>query len=264
MPLPRPDIKTINETFEQMGDMGILRAGIFNHQGGCWQDACNYFGTQRLIMETYDDPAWVHEFLGIILDYKLRFVESLKGARIDMLENGGGDGCMSVISPKIFAEYGVPYDKQTTAALHDIGIKTVYHTCGRMMAQLDLVKETGCDATETLTPPDMGGDADLRRSKRPWATPCASSAALTSSRALSAARRRRSAADRDVLGTSRAWRRLHHGRLRPLFRGRPREHPDLRRYCQGVHILRIETGPPRSTAAWFADPSCPQQAQGDT
>ena len=98
MPLPRPDIKRINAAFEQMGDIGILCAGIFNHQGGCWQDACNYVGSQKLIMETFDDPAWVHEFLDIILDCKLRFIESLKGARIDMLENGGGDGSMSEIN----------------------------------------------------------------------------------------------------------------------------------------------------------------------
>jgi uroporphyrinogen-III decarboxylase len=166
MPLPRPDIKSINAAFEQMGDMGILRAGIFNHQGGCWQDACNYYGSQKLIMETYDDPAWVHEFLGIILDYKLKFIESLEGARIDMLENGGGDGSMSVISPAIFEEYGVPYDTQTTDALRQIGIKTAYHTCGKMMAQLEQVKRIGCDASETLTPPDMGGDADLRKIKQ--------------------------------------------------------------------------------------------------
>jgi uroporphyrinogen-III decarboxylase len=166
MPLPRPDIKRINAAFEQMGDMGILRAGIFNHQGGCWQDACNYFGSQKLIMETYDDPAWVHEFLGIILDYKLKFIESLEGARIDMLENGGGDGSMSVISPAIFEEFAVPYDIQTTDALRQIGIKTAYHTCGKMMAQLEQVKRIGCDASETLTPPDMGGDADLRKIKQ--------------------------------------------------------------------------------------------------
>jgi uroporphyrinogen decarboxylase len=163
MPLPRPDIKTINATFEQMGDMGILRAGIFNHQGGCWQDACNYVGTQKLIMATYDDPAWVHEFLDIILDYKLKFIESLKGARIDVLENGGGDGSMSVISPAIFQEYGSAYDCQTTAALHSIGIRTVYHTCGKMMRQIDLLPGTGCDASETLTPRGMGGDADLAK-----------------------------------------------------------------------------------------------------
>jgi len=165
MPLPRPDIKRINEAFERMGDMGILRAGIFNHQGGCWQDACNYVGSQRMIMETFDDPGWVHEFLKIILDYKLKFIESLRGARIDMLENGGGDGSMSVISPAIFEEFCVPYDRQTTAALHEIGIRTVYHTCGKMMAQLELIKQIGCDASETLTPRDMGGDADLRKIK---------------------------------------------------------------------------------------------------
>jgi uroporphyrinogen-III decarboxylase len=165
MPLPRPDIKAINAAFEKMGDMGILRAGIFNHQGGCWQDACNYVGSQKLIMEAFDDPAWVHEFLDIILDYKLRFIASLRGARIDMLENGGGDGSMSVISPALFAEYCLPYDRQTTAALHDIGIKVVYHTCGKMMAQLDLVKQIGCDASETLTPRGMGGDADLGKIK---------------------------------------------------------------------------------------------------
>jgi uroporphyrinogen-III decarboxylase len=161
MPLPRPDLARINRVFEEMGDAGILRAGIFNHQGGCWQDACNYVGAQRLILATYDDPAWVHEFLSIILDYKLRFIESLRGARIDMLENGGGDGSMSVISPALFAEYCVPYDRQTTAALHDVGIKVVYHTCGKMMAQLDLIKQIGADASETLTPPGMGGDSDL-------------------------------------------------------------------------------------------------------
>ena len=165
MPLPRPDIRRINQAFEQMGDMGILRAGIFNHQGGCWQDACNYYGSQPLIMATFDDPAWVHEFLGIILNYKLNFIESLRGARIDMLENGGGDGSMSVISPAIFEGYCVPYDRQTTAALRDIGIKTVYHTCGKMMAQLELIKQIGCNASETLTPRGMGGDADLRQIK---------------------------------------------------------------------------------------------------
>ena len=163
MPVPRPDIASINKAFERMGDMGILRAGIFNHQGGCWQDACNFVGTQQLIPETVDDPAWVHEFVRIICDYKLKFIESLKGARIDMLENGGGDGSMSVISPKLFAEYCIPYDGETTRALQSMGIKVVYHTCGKMMAQLDLIKQTGADASETLTPSSMGGDADHRK-----------------------------------------------------------------------------------------------------
>jgi uroporphyrinogen-III decarboxylase len=117
-------------------------------------------------MATYDDPAWVHELLDIVLDYKLKFIESLAGARIDMLENGGGDGSMSVISPAVFREYCIAYDSQTTKALQDIGIKVVYHTCGKMMKQIELIPETGADASETLTPRGMGGDADLAEIRR--------------------------------------------------------------------------------------------------
>jgi uroporphyrinogen decarboxylase len=163
MPLPRPDRAGINEAFERMGDMGILRAGVIGHQGGCWQDACNFIGTQRMILEASDDPAWAHEFLNILLDYKLRFVESLGGCRIDLLEDGGGDGSMSVISPGMFREFCLPYAQKMAAALHQVGIQMVYHTCGKMMAQLDLVRQTGADASETLTPPGMGGDVNLAK-----------------------------------------------------------------------------------------------------
>ena len=36
-------------------------------------------GTQRMIMETYDDPAWVHELLAILNRRKQVFVRSLQG-----------------------------------------------------------------------------------------------------------------------------------------------------------------------------------------
>ena len=44
-------------------------------------------------------------------------------------------------------------------------LQVVYHTCGKLMAQLDLIKQIGADASETLTPVEMGGDADLRKIK---------------------------------------------------------------------------------------------------
>ena len=48
-------------------------------QPGTWQDATCLVGVERLIMETYDDPAWVHELLGILFHRKKAFVESLAG-----------------------------------------------------------------------------------------------------------------------------------------------------------------------------------------
>jgi hypothetical protein len=43
-------------------------------------------------------------------------------------------------------------------ALHDVGHSVVYHTCGGMMALLDLIPENNCDVSETLSPPGVGGD----------------------------------------------------------------------------------------------------------
>ena len=108
-------------------------------------------------METYDDPAWVHEFLGILWRRKKVFVESLAGARYDILELGGGSASSTVISPRIFDEFVAPYDGELIALAHRAGQRIAYHTCGGMMAILE--KHRGHEA-------QRHGDLHARRA---WA-----------------------------------------------------------------------------------------------
>jgi uroporphyrinogen-III decarboxylase len=63
-----------------------------------------------------------------------------------------------VISPKLHREFCVPYDRQIHDALHRLGHRSTYHTCGGMMHILDLILENGTDASETLSPPGVGGN----------------------------------------------------------------------------------------------------------
>jgi hypothetical protein len=42
-------------------------------------------------------------------------------------------------------------------ALHRAGQRITYHTCGGMMHILDLILANGTDASETLSPPGVGG-----------------------------------------------------------------------------------------------------------
>lgn len=42
----------------------------------------------------------------------------------------------------------------------------VYHLCGGLMPLLEMVTENGADALETMTPPEMGGDCDLKEATR--------------------------------------------------------------------------------------------------
>lgn len=167
---PTCDVAAVNKVADDFGERGLVRGHICCFdvfgQPGCWQDACCLVGTERMIMEAYDDPAWVHEFLKILQKRKLGFIRSLKGARYDILELGGGDASTTVISPKLFNEFVAPYDSVLIKTAHEAGQRIVYHTCGGMMPILEDIAAMQPDAMETFTPPSMGADVDLGEAKK--------------------------------------------------------------------------------------------------
>ena len=167
---PKCDVAAVNREADAFGERGLVR-GMVNFfdvygQSGCWQDAAVLYGIENLILATFDDPQWVHEFLKVLCDRKKAFIESLKGARYDLIEHGGGDASSTVISPAIFDQFVAPYDALLTEVAHTVGQRVVYHTCGGMMPFLERIADLGVDAMETFTPHGMGGDTNLKEAKR--------------------------------------------------------------------------------------------------
>lgn len=161
MPVPKLDQKAIKQEHDRIGDKGILKGFVWGDQAGCWQHACVLHGTTQMIYAAMDDPAWVHEFLNILLEKKLQFIyESLKGAKFDLIETGGGAASSTVISPKIFEEFCLPYDRKMHDALHDVDHIASYHTCGGMHGLFDLIVATNADCSETLPPKGVGGNIE--------------------------------------------------------------------------------------------------------
>ena len=167
---PLCDVDEVNRQADEFGERGLVRGTVacFDVYGqpGCWQDASVLFGIEQLIMETYDDPEWVHAFLQVLHARKETFLASTKGARFDIMELGGGDASTTVISPSIFDEFVAPYDTRLIATAHAAGQRIVYHTCGGMMPILENIADMHTDAMETFTPAAMGGDTDLLEAKR--------------------------------------------------------------------------------------------------
>lgn len=158
-PIPKFKRDGAFKAYDALGDDGILRTFIFGRQGGCWQDACELYGVENLIMATFDKPDWVKSFLGILLKQKLDYIDvNLKGLPFDLIETGGGAASNTVISPAIHEEFCLPFDTAMHDALKSLGYKTVYHTCGGMTKILDLILANHCDASETLSPQGVGGD----------------------------------------------------------------------------------------------------------
>ena len=56
----------------------------------------------------------------------------------------------------------MPYDRKLHDALHSLGFMVTYHTCGGTRKIEDLIVQNGCDVSETLAPPSIGGNSE------PW------------------------------------------------------------------------------------------------
>jgi len=159
LPVPKLDQAAAAREYDRVGDAGILRGYVWGDQPGCWQHACCLMDSQQLILEAMDNPDWVHRLLQSLLRKKLRFVaESLRGARYDLIETGGGAASDTVISPALHQKFCLPYDRALHRALHEAGHRITYHTCGGMMHILDLIIQNETDASETLAPPGAGGN----------------------------------------------------------------------------------------------------------
>jgi len=164
------DVEEVNRQVDAFGERGLVRGMVPGFdpfgQPGCWQDAAILFGIEALIMETFYDPDWVHRLLRALCERKKAYIDSMRGARFDLVELGGGDASTTVISPAIFDRFVAPYDAELIAHAHAAGQRVVYHTCGGMMPILENIAAIQPDAMETFTPPAMGGDADLAEAKR--------------------------------------------------------------------------------------------------
>jgi len=170
MTYPLCNVSEINKFADKIGDSALVRGHISTFEGfgqpGCWQDAACLFGIENLIVEALVDPEWVHTFMQLLQKRKKVYIESLKGAKYDILELGGGDASCTVISPDIFDDFIAPYDSELIETAHKAGQRIVYHTCGGMMPILENIASMNPDAMETFTPSAMGGDTILHEAKK--------------------------------------------------------------------------------------------------
>jgi uroporphyrinogen-III decarboxylase len=64
---------------------------------------------------------------------------------------GGG-----FISPKMYGEYVMPYERRVADAVKGCGVPVYTHTCGKIGDRLELMEQTGTMGIDTLDPPPLG------------------------------------------------------------------------------------------------------------
>jgi MtaA/CmuA family methyltransferase len=141
-PRMRDRIKGIELLKERVGGEEIVEGWV---EGPCAASA-DLRGISTLMLDFFDDPAFVHEVFGYTLEVGLRFARGQVGAGADVI--GIGDAAASLVDPKIYEEFVWPSEKKLVDGLHKMGARVRLHICGNTRPILKPMAHLGCDIVD--------------------------------------------------------------------------------------------------------------------
>ncbi len=125
---------------------------------GALAEAGDLRGITNVLMDIYERPQWLKELLEIITEVEIGFALAQIEAGAHII--GLGDAIASQISPAMYREYALPYEKRIFQAVHEMGAITRLHICGDTSAIVPLMVESGADIIDLDWMVDMKTAAD--------------------------------------------------------------------------------------------------------
>ncbi len=114
-------------------------------EGPCAQ-AADLRGINALMLDFYDDPAFIRDLFEFVLDLELRFAGAQIEAGAEMI--GIGDAAASLVGPQIYDEFVWPYEKRMVDGIRAMGARARLHICGNTRRLLNRMGELGCHVVD--------------------------------------------------------------------------------------------------------------------
>lgn len=127
---------------QQVGDRRAVLGWV---EGPC-AEAADLRGLNALMLDFYDDPAFVHELLQFVVDMELRYAAAQVDAGADII--GIGDAAASLIGPKFYDEVVWPYEQQLVDGIHELGAAVRLHICGNTVPLVEGMGRLGCEIVD--------------------------------------------------------------------------------------------------------------------
>jgi MtaA/CmuA family methyltransferase len=124
---------------ERVGGQRLIEGWI---EGPC-AEAADLRGINTLMLDFYDDPAFVRDLFDFAVEMGIRFAKAQVSAGVDLI--GVGDAAASLVGPQIYEELVWPYEKKLCDALHEMGTRIRLHICGNIGRILEPIGRLGCD-----------------------------------------------------------------------------------------------------------------------
>jgi len=86
----------------------------------------------------------------------LQFLELMSGTGADMVSNGDSAAGPSVVSPRIYRRWALPWERRFAERAHQLGLPYALHICGNTRLILEDLAECGAEAVELDYKTDAG------------------------------------------------------------------------------------------------------------
>jgi MtaA/CmuA family methyltransferase len=127
---------------ERVGGEKLIEGWV---EGPCAEGA-DLRGINTLMMDFYDDPAFIHDLFAFNVEMALAFAKAQVDAGADII--GVGDAAASLIGPQLYEEFVFPHEKKLVDGLHAMGTLVRLHICGNTSAILAGMGRLGCDIVD--------------------------------------------------------------------------------------------------------------------
>jgi MtaA/CmuA family methyltransferase len=135
-------VQAVSLLRQKVGDEKIVEGWI----EGPIAEAADLRGINTVMLDFFDDPAFVRDLFEFVVAMELRFAKAQVEAGIDVM--GVGDAAASLIGPQLYREFVWPYEKKLVDGLHQLGTKVRLHICGNTRFALAEMGRLGCEIVD--------------------------------------------------------------------------------------------------------------------
>jgi MtaA/CmuA family methyltransferase len=122
--------------------------------------ACDLRGDTALLLDIHDRPEWLTDLLEGLVEQQIAFARAQVEAGAHMI--GLGDAVASLVSPRQYQSFALPYEQRVFAAVREAGALPRLHICGNTS---HLVADMGRSGAEIV---DLDWMVDLAAAARAW------------------------------------------------------------------------------------------------
>lgn len=149
----------VSQLVDDLGDDAFI-AGVA--AGQTMNSLAGWRGSEQAMLDLADDPGFVHAVMERATAISIEVGKALIHAGVDGIYIGDAWASASIISPRIYEEFCLPYHRRAAQAFQALGAKVYLHICGNSGPILEMMADTGVDAIEPL---DVDGGVNLEEAK---------------------------------------------------------------------------------------------------